>query len=171
MRILVTGGVKAGKSTHAESLLADEPVVTYIATGGDGGGDPDWAHRIAVHRARRPRHWQTVETSELAAALTAASGAVLVDSLGTWLAARLDVHDAWQAPRESWQGALHDEIEAAATVLPTRAVVVSDEVGLGGVGGQRSTRLFADLLGGANQRFAAACDEVHLVVAGRVLRL
>ena len=32
-------------------------------------------------------------------------------------------------------------------------------------------RLFRDLLGTVNQRFAAACDEVHLVVAGRVLKL
>lgn len=23
--------------------------------------DPDWAARIAAHRERRPRHWQTVE--------------------------------------------------------------------------------------------------------------
>jgi adenosylcobinamide kinase/adenosylcobinamide-phosphate guanylyltransferase len=34
-----------------------------------------------------------------------------------------------------------------------------------------SGRLFRDLLGALNQRVASACDEVHLVVAGRVLRL
>ncbi len=31
--------------------------------------------------------------------------------------------------------------------------------------------LFRDLLGEINQRVAAVCDEVHLVVAGRVLTL
>ena len=35
----------------------------------------------------------------------------------------------------------------------------------------RSGRLFRDLLGTVKQRLAAACDEVHLVVAGRVLVL
>jgi adenosylcobinamide kinase/adenosylcobinamide-phosphate guanylyltransferase len=50
-------------------------------------------------------------------------------------------------------------------------VVVTNEVGLGVVPEHRSGRLFRDLLGLVNQRVAAACDEVHLVVAGRVLRL
>ena len=41
----------------------------------------------------------------------------------------------------------------------------------GVVAAHRSGRLFRDLLGIVNQTLAAACDEVHLVVAGRVLRL
>ena len=32
-RILVTGGIRSGKSRYAESLLADERIVTYIAPG------------------------------------------------------------------------------------------------------------------------------------------
>ena len=51
------------------------------------------------------------------------------------------------------------------------SVVVTNEVGLGVVPEHRSGRLFRDLLGTVNQRIAGACDEVHLVVAGRVLRL
>ena len=50
-------------------------------------------------------------------------------------------------------------------------VLVTNEVGLGVVPEHRSGRLFRDLLGTVNQRVAAVCDEVHLVVAGRVLRL
>ena len=50
-------------------------------------------------------------------------------------------------------------------------VLVTNEVGWGVVPEHRSGRLFRDLLGEANKRFAAACDEVHLVVAGRVLKL
>jgi len=34
-----------------------------------------------------------------------------------------------------------------------------------------SGRLYRDLLGVLNTRLAAVCDDVHLVVAGRVLRL
>jgi len=50
-------------------------------------------------------------------------------------------------------------------------VLVTNEVGLGVVPERRSGRVFRDLLGVVNQRFASECDEVHLVVAGRVLVL
>jgi adenosyl cobinamide kinase/adenosyl cobinamide phosphate guanylyltransferase len=48
---------------------------------------------------------------------------------------------------------------------------VSDEVGLSVVPESASGRLFRDVLGGLNQRLAAAADEVVLVVAGLPLRL
>ncbi len=50
-------------------------------------------------------------------------------------------------------------------------MLVTNEVGLGVVPAHRSGRLFRDLLGTVNQELGRACDEVHLVVAGRVLRL
>jgi adenosylcobinamide kinase/adenosylcobinamide-phosphate guanylyltransferase len=65
-------------------------------------------------------------------------------------------------------------VEAAVAALAAAfgpVVLVSNEVGLGVVPERRSGRLFRDLLGTVNQRLAAACDEVHLVVAGRVLVL
>ena len=60
---------------------------------------------------------------------------------------------------------------AALKASTAPVVVVTNEVGFGVVPEHRSGRLFRDLLGTANQRLAAVCDEVHLVVAGRVLRL
>jgi adenosylcobinamide kinase/adenosylcobinamide-phosphate guanylyltransferase len=65
MLLLVTGGVRSGKSAHAERLLADEPVVRYVAAG-PSYDDADWQARVAQHRERRPAHWETVETSDLA---------------------------------------------------------------------------------------------------------
>ena len=70
MRILVTGGVRSGKSTHAEALVGDEPA-TYVAPGPtpDAEADPDWAARIEAHLARRPRSWSTLESRDVAAAV------------------------------------------------------------------------------------------------------
>jgi adenosylcobinamide kinase/adenosylcobinamide-phosphate guanylyltransferase len=48
---------------------------------------------------------------------------------------------------------------------------VSPEVGWGVVPATRSGRLFADTHGRLNQRVAAACDAVVLVVAGLALPL
>ena len=66
---------------------------------------------------------------------------------------------------------VEQRVAAALAVLGSDVVLVTNEVGLGVVPAHRSGRLFRDLLGTVNQRFAAACDEVHLVVAGRVLKL
>jgi adenosylcobinamide kinase/adenosylcobinamide-phosphate guanylyltransferase len=62
--------------------------------------------------------------------------------------------------------ALCDSLDAAPD-----AVVVTNEVGLGVVPAHRSGMLFRDQLGIVNQRVAAVCDEVHLVIAGRVLKI
>lgn len=166
MRILVTGGVRSGKSSHAEGLLADRPAVTYLAPGPTGEDDPEWAARIARHRERRPAHWTTVETADVASALNA--GTTLVDCLGTWLTAQLDAIE-WQHTEEEMPARL-DALVAAVTASED-VVLVTNEVGLGVVPAHASGRLFRDLLGTVNQRVAAVCDEVHLVVAGRVLVL
>jgi adenosylcobinamide kinase / adenosylcobinamide-phosphate guanylyltransferase len=169
MRVLVTGGVRSGKSSHAESLLADRPTVRYVAPG-PVYDDADWAARIAAHRARRPASWTTVETYDLAAALVT-DDPVLVDCLGTWLTAVVDGAGLWEAPAGAVLELVEERVAAALDVLGDDVVLVTNEIGLGVVPEHRSGRLFRDLLGTVNQRFAAACDEVHLVVAGRVLKL
>lgn len=175
MRILVTGGVRSGKSTHAEGLIGDEPA-TYVAAGPspDTESDPDWVARIAAHRARRPASWSTVETQDLAPVLRDTTVPVLVDCLGTWLTAVVDAADAWEQDSDDVHGlvlARADALADAVRACEQDVVLVTNEVGLGVVPEHRSGRLFRDLLGLVNQRVAAACDEVHLVVAGRVLRL
>jgi adenosylcobinamide kinase / adenosylcobinamide-phosphate guanylyltransferase len=170
----VTGGVRSGKSAHAEGLLDDATAVMVVATGPvPNGSDPEWTRRIDAHRARRPAHWETIESTDLISAFDRSEpgASILLDALGTWLAARLDAVKAWDQPATTWQSALVDEVEQTLAVLPPDIVIVTDEVGLGGVGAHPSARLYADILGDVNQRFAAACDEVHLVVAGHHLVL
>lgn len=176
MKVLVTGGVRSGKSFHAESLLVAESSVTYVAPGPtvEDDPDPDWAARVAAHQSRRPTHWHTVETHDLAAAIALAEGAVLIDCLGTWLTALLDEFDVWDAVREDWEPKVLARVESAVEAWRASTatlVAVTNEVGMGVVPGHRSGRLFRDLLGTVNQKFAAECDEVLLVVAGRTISL
>jgi adenosylcobinamide kinase/adenosylcobinamide-phosphate guanylyltransferase len=176
MKVLVTGGVRSGKSFHAESLLLAEPRVTYVAPGpaADPESDPDWAARIATHQGRRPEHWTTVETTDLATALRTAEGAVLIDCLGTWLTATIDELDGWDTVREEWEPVIFDRLDDILVALGERQgtiVAVTNEVGMSVVPEQRSGRIFRDLLGTVNQRVAEECDDVLLVVAGRVLTL
>jgi adenosylcobinamide kinase/adenosylcobinamide-phosphate guanylyltransferase len=175
VRVLVTGGVRSGKSRHAESLLAAYPRVVYVAPGPTTAEDPDpdWAARLAAHRARRPAGWTTEETRDLAGVLGSATAPVLVDCLGTWLAGVLDERDLWDLPAADVIAAVTPLLDSTVVALLTcaEAVVVTNEVGLGVVPAHRSGRLFRDLLGLANQQVAVACHQVHLVVAGRVLVL
>ena len=85
-RILITGGVRSGKSRFAETLLAESAEVTYVASGPvpDPAADAEWAARIADHRVRRPAHWSTVETTDVVGALRNVPGPILIDCLGTW---------------------------------------------------------------------------------------
>lgn len=173
--ILVLGGVRSGKSRYAERLLAQAATVRYVAPGPapDPAADPDWADRVRLHRERRPAHWETAETADVPAAVATASGAVLVDCLGTWLARLLDDAAAWDDRDRA--GAVVDRatdgLVSALPLPPGPVVLVSNEVGLGVVPAHRSGRLFRDLLGRLNGRVADTCDHVALVVAGRVLDL
>jgi adenosylcobinamide kinase/adenosylcobinamide-phosphate guanylyltransferase len=166
-RVLVLGGARSGKSERAELRVAAEPDVTYVATGPSGDGDPDWAARVAAHKQRRPSWWRTVETTDLAGVLASASGALLIDGIGTWLAAVLD-EDGWET------GGLAARLtELVAAWRQTRAyvVAVSDETGLGVVPHTPAGRVFRDWLGRVNQTLAAESEEAELVVAGRVVGL
>jgi adenosylcobinamide kinase/adenosylcobinamide-phosphate guanylyltransferase len=174
-RILVTGGIRSGKSAYAEHRLAGEPAVTYVAAGGPvDPADTEWVARIAMHQLRRPAHWTTLETAELAAAVRTHHEPIMVDSLGTWLTAMVDRFGTWDRPLAGWKDRFDAELAELATAWqahPGPAVAVTNEVGWGLVAEYRSGRTFADLLGLANQAIAAASDEVIMVIAGRALRL
>ena len=161
MIVLVLGGARSGKSAVGERLatdLAGGGPVTVLATA--VVGDEDMAVRVAAHRARRPRHWATVEPGrDLVGALRVAGGTVLVDALGTWVAGA---------------AGFTVDIAALSEALTTRddpTVVVSDEVGLGVHPTTEAGRRFRDALGELNAAVARVADEVLLVVAGRALRL
>lgn len=164
---LVLGGIRSGKSHWAERTVAKTArrgPVRYIATGRGDGGDESWAQRVAEHRRRRPTHWTTVETGDLAAELRSpAPAATLVDDVGGWLTGVLD-SGGWNGASP---GAQIDDLLAAVEAFPAPLLLVSPEVGLTVVPATAAGRLFADELGRLNQRLADLCDQVVLVVAGQ----
>jgi adenosylcobinamide kinase/adenosylcobinamide-phosphate guanylyltransferase len=170
VRILVLGGIRSGKSgwaehAIAESLAPDQPV-RYLATGGPApDSDPAFAQRIAEHRSRRPAHWRTVETDDIATALRCSPATpTLVDDIGGWLTATLDRRRAWESGSVSVDV---DDMLAAVAGFSSPLTLVSPEVGLTVVAATASVRRFADELGTLNQRLAALCERVVLVVAGQ----
>jgi adenosylcobinamide kinase/adenosylcobinamide-phosphate guanylyltransferase len=171
---LVTGGIRSGKSRHAEGLASAVSDVTVVATGPlDDGADAEWSRRLALHRERRPSGWSVLETLDVAGVLGAASGTVIVDCLGTWVTRLVDDAGLWED-----LDAATDLVDAATVVLrdaltttDADVLVVSNEVGFAPVATTPSGRWFQDALGRLNAMVASVADRVHLVVAGRVLDL
>jgi adenosylcobinamide kinase/adenosylcobinamide-phosphate guanylyltransferase len=176
-RVLVLGGAGSGKSAEAELRLAAEPEVTYVATGRADPADPEWTARIDAHQRRRPPWWQTRESTDLAGLLWSVPGAILVDSVTTWLAAAMDDCGSWDAAGTDAAGGTGaagarlaeriDALVAAWRQADGYVVAVSDETGLGVVPDTRAGRLFRNELGRLNQRLAAECDDFVVVVAGQ----
>src|SRR5580693_3748166 len=180
-RVLVLGGARSGKSVTAERMLAARDRVDYVATGGRlDPADPEWAERIRAHQQRRPAHWVTLETLDLARVLagpqlTARDRAtpVLVDCLSTWLAGVMEECGLW-AGRPDADKQLAERVDGlldAWRATRRHVVAVSNEVGSGVIPGTVSGVRFRDELGVLNARIAAECEQVWLCVAGIAQRL
>ena len=90
----------------------------------------------------------------------------LVDDIGGWLTAAMDRAEAWTGG--SVRADIDDLLDAVAG-FGAELVLVSPEVGLTVVPETVAGRRFADELGALNQRLAAQCDRVVLVVAGQAI--
>jgi adenosylcobinamide kinase/adenosylcobinamide-phosphate guanylyltransferase len=173
--LLVTGGIRSGKSRFGEELALKHERVLYVATG--IGGDKEMARRIHLHKERRPAHWQTLETPHsLLEAVPAFAGfdAVLIDCLSGWIGNRLVRIPEELCGSAEESGRLKAELAqwlAAIKPLNQTIIVISDEVGLGGVAMSKLGRWFQDLLGEANQQVAQAADEVYAVISGIPVRI
>ena len=161
--VFILGGARSGKSRFAVSDRARSGRVAFVATA--RAADGDMARRIARHQAERPRHWKTIEEPcdlvQRLAALEDAYDAVVVDCLTLWVSNRLLRGDP--------DDAILDEADALAKVIGRRATsftLVSNEVGEGVHPETGMGLRFRDLLGIVNQKVAAACDRVVLMVAG-----
>jgi adenosylcobinamide kinase/adenosylcobinamide-phosphate guanylyltransferase len=165
--LFILGGARSGKSRHAVAAQPAGGCIAFVATA--QAGDADMAARIRRHRAERPAHWTTIEEPlDVPACLAALRGvdAVIVDCVTVWIGNRVLRGDPDEAILAS--------VDELATLVQQSAfdiTLVSNEVGEG-VHPETAIGLrFRDLLGIANQRLAAACDTVVLMVAGLPLTL
>lgn len=173
---LILGGARSGKSAHALRLAAERGQrVLYVATA--EAGDEEMAARIAAHRAERPPGWQTLEApTKVGGAIRNSAGdagVILIDCL-TLLANNVIVPLPEPATEEAAEAALNAEVGElleAYRASGAEWIVISNEVGLGLVPPYPLGRAYRDALGRANQRLAAAADEVLFMVAGLPMRV
>lgn len=162
MITLVTGGQRSGKSMFAEKITLDRcSSPYYLATA--HVWDDDFRHRVELHKERRGPQWTTIEECLKIGDLDIPSGSmVLLDCL-TLLAT-------------NWFFECNENPEDALVQLTVEldllfakklnCIVVTNEVGLGGISENALQRKFADLQGSVNQYVASVADEVYMVVSG-----
>ena len=172
--ILLSGGVRSGKSRRAqeEALARGGDEVTVIATA--EAVDEGMRARIEAHRRVRPAGWRTIEAPERAgeAILAAGTETVLLDCV-TVLAGTAACR-AGGAGEAAVLAVLAAEIDGILGARRTRTgvlIVVTNEVGWSVHPSTALGRWYQDGLGAANQRLAAAADQVIVMVSGLPMRL
>jgi adenosylcobinamide kinase/adenosylcobinamide-phosphate guanylyltransferase len=172
MVILVTGGSRSGKSSHALTLAGMRPGPrTYLATA--QAFDDEMQQRIAAHRRARPADWGLVEEplqvpQALAAALAAAP-TVLLDCVTIWLSNLLLADALFDESRA--EARAQELLRGARSVAGATAILVTNEVGSGVVPETVLGRRFRDCAGRANEVIARGADEVYFMVSGIPLRI
>ena len=172
--ILVTGGVRSGKSRWAqdEALARGGEEVTVIATA--EAVDDEMRDRIEAHRRNRPAAWHTIEAPERAGAaiLTAATETVVLDCVTVLTGMAIGRSGAKsEAAALAAMAAEIDGILAAREERTGVLIVVTNEVGWSVHPPSALGRWYQDGLGIANQRLAAVADRVVLMVSGLESRL
>lgn len=177
--ILIIGGARSGKSRLAMELArkSGKPVL-FVATA--TAGDDEMAQRIAIHRKERPAGWSTIEvTTDVGKHIKENIGGarlVIVDCI-TLLVNNIFNECGYQATPQA-EALLEERVASEINSLvecvrgvEASFIIVTNEIGLGLVPVEKTSRLYRDLLGKANQMLAKCADEVYLMVAGMPVKV
>jgi len=178
---LVIGGARSGKSHFAESLPAQNQIVTYVATAPKFEIDPEWQVRVAAHQDRRPKHWTTIETNNLDQVLAESKSGdfLIIDCLTLWCSATIDEQNGWNRIENNGEfmevetdlSARFKKLADSLTSTLSQVVIVTNEVGYGITPDSTTVRFFRDQLGKLNIAVAKVAGEVFQVTVGIPIKL
>ena len=159
--ILITGGIRSGKSAYAEKLalsLAPNPV--YIATA--HVWDEEFRQRVIRHQQARGPEWTNIEEEKYLSKHLVEGRVVLIDCVTLWCTNYFfESESKVQEALEKVQKEFDLFVNQDATFI-----FVTNEIGLGGTSENELQRKFADMQGWMNQYIATRADEVTLMVSG-----
>ena len=158
---MVTGGVKSGKSDYAlqigDSVPGDK---IFVATARPL--DEGMRRRIEKHQRGRAAHWTTLEEPlDVAYVFEGGkSGVFVLDCLTVWTSNLLETTSDDEFRRKAAR------LASSVGGCGGTVVVVTNEVGCGIIPANEHARAYGERLGMLNQKMAAVCDKVVLLVAG-----
>ena len=158
MKTLFIGGIKSGKSRHAEAftLKYAKNIPVYRAT--TEFLDEEMQKRIADHKLQRSENFLTVEESmNLLETVRPMKSIVLIECVSMWINNML------------YHGFEYKDINAhmqRLLDLPHDIVFVQNDVGSGVIPDNALSRAYVDISGKISQLLGQQCDKVFHVVAG-----
>lgn len=164
--IYISGGQRSGKSRFAQSKAESlSPQPYYLATA--HCWDKEFTDRIQRHQADRGEQWTTVEEEIHIAQHDWTGRVVLMDCVTLWLtnifaAQNYERDKALAFAKEEWARLIAQDVTL---------IVVSNEIGMGVIPMEASTRAFVDLQGWMNQHIATQAQEVYTLISGLALKL
>ena len=158
--ILITGGVRSGKSRYAEERalsLSENPV--YVATA--HVWDEEFRERVKKHQERRGSEWTNIEEEKQLSRHDLTGRVAVIDCITLWCTNYFfELQDV-----DAALDALKAEFDKF-TAQDATYIFVTNEIGMGGVSENTVQRKFTDLQGWMNQYVASKADEVILMVSG-----
>lgn len=164
--IYVSGGQRSGKSRFAQEMverLSCEP--HYLATA--RCWDEEFAKIIKRHQDDRGAHWVNIEEQINISSLNLSGRVVMMDCVTLWITNiyvdnQYDAEKSLAEAKEEWDKFIEQDFTL---------VVISNEIGMGVIPMDSSTRAFVDLQGWINQYIAASADSAYTLISGIPLKI
>ena len=159
--ILITGGQRSGKSSYAEQMaLSWSANPVYMATA--RVWDDEFRQRVERHQASRGMQWTNIEEEKTLSRHDVTGRVVVIDCVTLWCTnfffdLEQDIDRALQEMKAELEHLFAQD---------AHFILVTNEIGLGGVPMDPVQRRFTDLQGWINQYIAARADRVTLMVCG-----
>ncbi len=181
--ILITGGARSGKSSLAEQKAVElGGKVVYIATA--IAFDEGMKDRIKRHKLDRPKKWSTIEkykdfTSILSYEDFKKSDIILLDCMTLMVSnlildSSLDFDTCSIEAINNLEKEIFKEVKQLLDIIFTtnkKAIIVTNEVGMGLVPSYKMGSIFRDIAGRVNQYIASKANEVYLTVSGIEMKI
>ena len=162
--ILVSGGVKSGKSEFAEYLASKEKDVTYIALSESRPKDKLWKEKIKIHQLRRPKSWNLIETENLIPIIKVDNGVLLIDSLGGFIVNSLKIKE------DQWKSCLKRLLYFLVS-YKSKIIIVGEQTGWGLMSEYEIGNLYTDRVGVCLKEITKISKENWITINGKAIKL
>ena len=162
--IFITGGTKSGKSEFAEHLAKDKKDLAYVALSQEIVNDKAWERKIKLHKKRRPKEWELIETKDLISILKKKCGPLLIDSIGGFVMENINKNN------KKWS----KKIKSLIKILEERrdlTIIVGEQVGWSLVSEYKICNIYIERIGHLQKLITSISKENWIAINGRAIKI